>query len=133
MNNKGFTMVELIAVVALIAILSGVTISAVTRQMEKSKRKTYKTHEENLKRATTNYLSTHTELANSSSLIIKAQDLINEGFLEDLNDPVNKDETCNSKSYVIVTAKYDTAESYNINYDSNKICLICNSYKSPGC
>jgi len=135
MNSKGFTMVELIAVVAIITILSGVTIGAVTRQMEKAKRKTYKTHETNLKRATNNFLSKHTELASGSTLRVSAQDLIKEGFLDDMGDPVNKGETCNRDSYVEVTGSYDNSldeHAYNINFDF-KICLICKSYKSAGC
>lgn len=131
-NSKGFTLVEVLAVIAILGILSGITISAVTRLVTSSKKKTYKNFEDNLKKASNNYLIRHNELAEEQNLKLDAQTLIDEGFLENLTDPVNKKEDCNKKSYVIVTGKRENDSDYNINYTYD-ICLMCPSYHSPKC
>lgn len=131
-NNKGFTLVEVIAVIAIISILTGVTITAVTRYMQTSKKKTYKNYESNLKKAAANYMTSHPELiAGDVNLTLKVDTLIEEGFLEEMTDPIDKNKDC-SESYVMVDGKRE-ANQYNIDFSNNKICLICPSYSSPGC
>ena len=131
-NNKGFSLVEVIAVIAILGILSGITIMAVTRLTTSSKKKTYKNFEDNLKKASNNYLIGHNELAEEENLKLDAQTLIDEGFLEAMTDPVNKKGNCNKDSYVIITGKRENATDYNISYSYN-VCLICPSYTSPKC
>ncbi len=137
MNEKGFSIVELIAVVAIMLILSGTALIAVTKNINNAKEKTYKNFEDNLKGAATNYLTHHTELSAISNLKLYADDLINEGYLTPLRDPGNSGANCyNSNeakdSYIVVTGKRDTSNSYNLTY-TYKICLICSNYKSIGC
>ena len=141
MNNKGFTMVELLAVVALICVLSGTALLAVTRYVSSAQKKTYKNYESNLKGGAVNYLTTHTELASLSTQKIYATDLIQEGYLEDIEDPVKKGMKCNTSdktkdSYIIVEAKRKNEDDNNFDYNltfTYKVCLICDSYKSSGC
>ncbi len=137
MNNKGFTMVELLAVIALLSIISGTAILAVTRYVSNAQKKTYKNYESNLKGGAVNYLTAHTELATSTNLKIYANDLLKEGYIDTLTDPINKGKTCNNNnkskdSYIIVTGKRETPTSYNLTF-TYKVCLICDSYKSKGC
>lgn len=137
MNNKGFTMVELLAVIALLAILSGTALLAVTRYVSSAQKKTYKNYEANLKGGAVNYLTAHTELSAIENLKIYADDLIKEGYIEKLTDPIDNGKTCNNSnrskdSYIIVTGKRDTPTSYNLTF-TYKVCLICDSYKSSGC
>ncbi len=131
-NNKGFTLVEVIAVIAILSILSGITISAVTKLTTNSKKKTYKNFEDNLKKASNNYLIRHNELAEEENLKLDAQTLIDEGFLENLTDPTNKKESCNEDSYVIISGKRENATDYNITY-SYDVCLKCPNYSSSKC
>lgn len=131
-NNRGFSLVEVIAVIAILGILSGITITAVTRLTTSSRKKTYKNFEDNLKKATNNYLVSHNELAEEENLKLDAQTLIDEGFLEAMVDPIDKKENCNKDSYVIVTGKRENNTDYNISY-SYDICLVCPSYTSSKC
>lgn len=131
MNNKGFSLVELLAVIAIMGILSGMTILAVDKYTSNAKRKTYKNFEDNLKGAAMNYLSSHTELATvSGGQTLNYDTLVKEQFLVVLKDPSNQSKEC-SMSYVKVTGKREN-DSYNISFDY-KVCLICPGYKSVGC
>lgn len=127
-NNKAFTLVEMIAVVALISILSGTAIMSVSNIVNKSKKKTYQNFEKNLKVAATNYIGKHPELVATSSQKLSATKLIDEGYLETMVDPANKSSNCNKNSYVTVYQKRANG-AFNIEM-SYKICLVCSSYKT---
>ncbi len=63
MNNKGFSMVELLATVAILGILSGLAITAVSRILDKAHEEYYKSEEKNLiLAAQTYYNANKTEL-----------------------------------------------------------------------
>lgn len=132
MNNKGFTLVEIIAAIAILSILSGTAVLAVTKYTNKAKKEAYKNYEANLKSAATNYLTTHPEFAFDESLTLSAKTLIEEGLLESMTDPINKDSSCNTNSYVTILGTYDNDNSYNLTYNY-KVCLKCASYTSPAC
>lgn len=141
MNNKGFSMVELLAVIALICVLSGSALLAVTRYTKNAQKKTYKNYEANLKGAAVNYLTTHSELSSIPNQKIYANDLINEGFLETLEDPVKRGRKCNTTdktkdSYIIVRAERNNNSETDFDYNlafTYKVCLKCDSYQTKGC
>ena len=58
-NNKGFTMVELLGVMVILAILSGVAIGAVYIYREKAEQQSYDTMAQSAVRSTENYLMDH--------------------------------------------------------------------------
>ena len=58
-NNKGFTMVELLAAVAILAIISGLAISGVSRILSKAHEEYYKSTEKNLVLAAQSYVQSN--------------------------------------------------------------------------
>lgn len=56
LNNKGFTLVEILATVAIMAILSGVAVAGVTRYLEKTRQKAYEAIENNVYDAASAYI-----------------------------------------------------------------------------
>jgi prepilin-type N-terminal cleavage/methylation domain-containing protein len=58
MNKKGFTLIEVIAVIIIIGVLALVTVPAVARYITSSKNKTYISYEHNLKVAAQNKVTT---------------------------------------------------------------------------
>ena len=57
MNNKGFTLVELLATIAILGILSTVTIVSVTKYYEKSKENAVSAFEKNIVTTLESYVS----------------------------------------------------------------------------
>ena len=109
MNKKGFTMIELMAAITLLGIMSTLAVVSVSKYLNKSKKTVYRDYEDTLKNATTNYFLDHTgllpEINDASGTKVLATTLINEDYLENMKDPTNKSFNCNNNSYVIVTRK----------------------------
>ncbi len=154
MNRKGFSLIELLGAVSILSILMGIAVAAITKYQIRARNSVYQTHEKNLKAAAENYLlDNQGDIPEvNSDYTIDAQTLINNQYLETLNDPVSKNLNCDSKTYVIVKnlsdiengtqtdiKKYydtngDLIESNTKNLDLQyKICLKCSDYISSGC
>ena len=58
------------------------------------------------------------------------EELVCEGYIEDLEDPRESSKTCNLESYAIVKRNNDTNYNMDIEYSA---CLKCSNYKSPAC
>ncbi len=133
-NNKGFTLIELLAVIAIISILAGIGVIQVTKLISSSQKKTYKNFEKNLQVGAKDYFTVHTDLLvpGGDSYTVPGDELHDGGYLDNLIDPVNKEECDYNNSWVETTAKFDTTESFNVTY-TYKVCLVCPNYKSPDC
>ena len=134
MNKKGFTMIELMAAITLLGIMSTLAVVSVSKYLNKSKKTVYRDYEDTLKNATTNYFLDHTgllpEINDASGTKVLATTLINEDYLENMKDPTNKSFNCNNNSYVIVTRKDNVGFNMDLEY---RVCLVCSKYKSSIC
>lgn len=134
MNKKGFTMIELMAAITLLGIMSTLAVVSVSKYLNKSKKTVYRDYEDTLKNATTNYFLDHTgllpEINDVSGTKVLATTLINEDYLENMKDPTNKSFNCNNNSYVIVTRKDNVGFNMDLEY---RVCLVCSKYKSSSC
>lgn len=86
-NNKGFSLVELLAVIAILGILSGLAIMGYTRYIESSEKKALKIFKDSVISATDNYMFDH---PGTSSVTI--QELIDGDYLEKPDNKLFKDE-----------------------------------------
>ena len=155
MNRKGFSLIELLAAVSILSILMGIAIAAITKYQIKTRNSVYETHEKNLKSAAENYLLDNMgeipEKDDAAGLKLDATTLIDNQYLETLNDPVSKNLNCDEETYVIVKNNGDITngtDSIGSYYDANgdlkesntknldleyKICLKCSDYISSEC
>ena len=134
MNKKGFTMVELLAVIIILGILMSLAYMGVSQYLRRARNATYEDFEENIKAGATNYLLDHTGSIPDvgETIVIDVSKLICEGYIEELQDPYSPTTggTCNLNSYAIVTRKADTSSNMMVEYDA---CLSCSNYKSEAC
>lgn len=122
MNNKGFSLVELLAVVAILSILSGIAIGAATRYQEKAKQQGYDTLVESAKLAAENYVMDH-----PSTTSVNFDTLVKEGYLENAIDPGTKNSDCTGTVRVVKGEK-GTASKITQNDYTVDICCVNYTY-----
>lgn len=134
MNKKGFTMIELMAVIIILGILMTLAYMGVTQYLDRTRDATYEDFEKNITAGATNYLIDHSASIPEvgESIVIDVSKLICEGYIENLRDPYNTsvNRTCNLNSYAIVTRESDTASNLRVSYEA---CLSCSNYQSAAC
>lgn len=144
-NKKAFTLVELLAVVVILAIIMGIAAISVNMVLKKGKDGVYKNYESTLKGAAESYLIYDYMYENGDAMPGKNESknvtyiyLRNNNFIDQLKDPNGGN--CDS-SYVTIKRGEDVVvndkfsnEAFSSNYDiSYEVCLICTNYKTPGC
>lgn len=122
MSKKGFTLVELLATIVIIGLISGIATVAYSKLINHSNPLFYKSLEENVELATNDYLLDHrdkTPIGNDSTEI-NLGDLEDENYMEKVIDiDGNK---CTGKIIVFRENKKNRYE----------VCLDCGKYKSSG-
>lgn len=132
MNKKGYTLIELLAVIAILGILMGLAYVGVSSYLRSTTKAVIDDYEKNLKTAATNYLIKNSDMVPdvNQEVVLDAQELKDKGFLEEMMDPRNKNSSCVSGSYVKVVNKGVVSYNRDLEY---KVCLKCRSYKSDVC
>ena len=128
MNEKAFTLAELLGVLVILSIISLIAITSVDRSIKQSRNNTCKTQEKNIiEGAKTYFVDYPNELpttTSSSKNIYIINDLEDGGYIEDnLINPMT-DEEYNSGSYVEVQlVKAGTNQyKYTLKYENEKGC-----------
>ena len=114
MNKKGFSLVEVLGVIVIIAIISGLAVVSFNSMNSSSKLAYYKTLEENIKLAGSEYFNYN--LANEVSI----NKLYEDRYLE--TEVLDYDQKKCTDGYV-----YKIQENGNVNYI---VCLNCINYKT---
>lgn len=121
MKNKGFSLVELLAVIILLGILAVVLIPNMYSHLQDSKDDLYDTQVNVIKEAAESYVADNIDIINCSSIgentEISLSDLQSGGYLkEDFKNPkTNKNFDSNQIVTVICTEKTNS-QTGNINY-----------------
>ena len=136
-DKNGFTLVELLGVIVVIAILSGLAVVSFNGVISSGKKGLYKNYEKTLEGATKNYyIDNISDIpAVSSNARIFYETLLDGKYIDELEDPNGGD--CSS-SYVDVTRGADNGNNFNLTY---KACVVCTSkdnrsniiYKTNNC
>jgi len=143
MNNKGFSLIELLAVIIIIGIVAIIAVPSVSQYINNASDTAYVSYERSMTDAAKsriiecetetdpskkcNLRLPYTTSGEGSFTDITLNTLIQDGFMEAMKDPESND-FCDSRSYVRVTL--DPEHTGNYNY---KACLFCGDYKSVGC
>ena len=132
MNKKGFTLIEVLAVIIIIGIIAIISIPTVSQYIKNAENTTYKSYENSMKEATKNRI-TKCLVDNDSSCVLpedineKRQiyltELIDNGFLDEMKNPETKELCETDVSYVEVKKTGLTDFEY-------VACLYCGDYTS---
>ena len=117
MNNKGFTFIEILAVIVLIGILSSIAIIGVSRYRENAKNKDY----EALARSSYNAMEEYM-MKNPYRKKASLETLENGSFLSNRKDPGTKTTDCSGS--VVVEKEEDGS---NGSMDKNKYTVYYNT------
>ena len=138
MNNKGFTIVELLGVIVLIAILGGLAVYSVNKVIQTSKTGSYKMYEKTILLGVENYLLDFPDKQpiGYAEKTFYLEELISNGYVDKSSGMTDVD--CNNlrnDSYVLVKRSFGGSGKVKYNY---KVCLMCYTgdtevYQSPEC
>lgn len=109
--KKGFTLVELLAVIAILGLIMVIVTPIVTDLITSSKQKAYEEQVKFIENAAMNWSTTHSSDINTDPYYVSVDRLITDGFIDqdELLDPKSK-----QKMNGCVKIKYDSTYS---NYD----------------
>lgn len=135
LKNKGFTLVELLAVIVVIAIVGGIAILSMSIYLSNSKDSVYLNYASTLKTTVEDYLIEDYE--NNGSLLpsvgssseINLNTLITKKRIDELKDPNGG--TCDiNNSKVVIERGEDTGINFNLSYYVTLVCphatVVCN-------
>ena len=131
-NRKGFTLIEIIAVVIIIGIIALIVVPSVSSYIFNTRNSTYKAHEKTMEEAAKS-LTIETINGKDNFLLPREGDhaevflseLVDKEYLDKLKDPSTGEECNEAMSYVII--KNVGSSSYDY-----KSCLYCGSYITEG-
>ena len=132
MNKKGFTVLEVLAVILILGILITLAYMGISKCLNQARSATYEDFEKNIISGVTNYLIDHSgHIPNEGEgLVVDVEKLVCEGYIDDLRDPRKSSKTCNLESYAIVKRNNNTSSNMDIEYSA---CLKCHGYTSMAC
>ena len=130
MNRKGFTLVEMLAVVSILSILSGIAILGVTRYLKSSKDQAYDSIIKSAYSASTNYiLDNNVEIKTGESIDVDFDELIG-NYMDSPIDPNAKNTQCKGK--VTVTKKSSSSSDSVDSIDDYKYVVKLNCEEGSG-
>jgi len=116
-NKKGFTLIEIIAVVVLITVISLIVFLSVTAMIKNNKIKQLKVFSDNLTNAAEVYMTDKKEAFSNFDkvgdiTIITSAEMIKAGYIDkNMDNPTGKDLT---DFYIKATIKEDKSISYEV-------------------
>jgi prepilin-type N-terminal cleavage/methylation domain-containing protein len=149
MKNKGFTLVEMLAIIVILAILAGIVLLNFSSILSSTQDKVFKTYEESMRDSTIEYIVDTGNIPTLSSPLcvrlttLTSHDDVNKSpaYLSKFNNP-NSSDTCDSKSFIFVEVDPENANRNKTDSqghtDNNKkfiykVCLKCDNYTSEDC
>lgn len=132
LNNKGFSLIEILAVVAIMGITSGLAVAAYTGYQDKVQHDSYKAMESAAHAAAQNYIQQYGIVipSNGTKRTITVQTLVNSGLLSKLEDPKAKGATCHDGSYVNVSKQASDKDKLEVY--TYEVVIKCKYYTSSG-
>jgi type IV pilus assembly protein PilA len=99
--KRGFTLVELLAVIVILAVILAIAIPSISNIINSSRLNSFNISSKMLKEATKTYLSVNNiSVTNGTTTQILYSDIKDAGYISNIIDPISKNECINSKVYI---------------------------------
>lgn len=124
MNKKGFTMIELLATIVILSILSIIGIASVNKYVQQSKVRSYKLISESVYEATMNCIiqgKCVPPASTSSKTTYTISELKSYGYLKKVENPGKKNSECTGSVNIFI-ASASSSEYQNYYYQVNLNC-----------
>ena len=143
-NRKGFTLIELIAVVVILGVIALIAVPAVTYYLSGAQNDAYKIAEQNLADAAYNMFadcagvgdlevcSQYSVPDGGNYVTVPASVLIANGYLDPIADPARQGSYCDENNSFAIIMNDATETDFNAKL-SYKACLSCSKYQSTDC
>ena len=149
MKEKGFTLVELLAVIVILSIILAIVVPTYRSYMASSRNRAFKQAENALKTSASDalaqcitnptgevleYCKSHRPPDNQYQCDVAVGDeLVKYNYIDPIADPYHSGKYCDmSKSYVYVSNKTNIDDEDNFDF-VYKVCLVCGDRKSEDC
>ena len=110
-KNKGFTLIEIMAVIVILAVIALIVVPLITGSIKDSKQKLYETQLENIKSGAKSYMI-NLDLPNTKPITITLDDLQKKGLVDkDIKNPIT-DKEFNKCMLIQVNKVSETEEIY---------------------
>lgn len=138
MNKKGFTLTELLAVIAIISLISGIAAISYSLILKNSQNKSFTTYENTMQAevmeimldATLDPSSEYSIPRPNETLTFSLSNMVTKGQIKEFVNPINKSDNCQANSYVSVRRIENATSSDALKY---KVCLICSASNYNNC
>jgi len=125
MNKHGMTLIELLGVIVVLTILSGLVVVSISSVFTTSQNGILNNYEKTMKSSAMNYYADNMdELPNeNSSKKLYLSTLINKKYIDPLKGINELDcKTISNESFIYIRRNSNVGNNYNIDYE---VCLIC--------
>ena len=127
MNRHGFTLVELLATIVIIALLSGIGIIAYNSVIKEASDKAFEAYRESMHGEAIYYVSNNSDKITWQNNTARLS--LNDLKMDPINNPKDKNDLCQNSYVDVVRERYSGSGVLSINYT---VCLICNDYNNDG-
>ena len=139
MNKKGFTVVELLAVIVIISLIAGIATISYTSFVNAARNRVFDSYVDTMHTDTANYLFREFNKVSSSAQVkisdlpvaLKLSDLVNSGVISKINNPSDSSDYCTSTingeySRIVVSVNSNSNGPLSLKYE---VYLVCKSEK----
>lgn len=114
MKNKGFTLIEILGVLVLLAVIASITVPLVNSLINSSKENAKETQEKSFIKAAKNYVADNLYSDCKNSCELSLETLQNEGYLDSGNIKVSGSNKCYDLKNYKITVTYNNKYSYSL-------------------
>ena len=123
MNKKGFTLVELLAVICILGVLGTIGIASTRMYIVQSRKKSYKMMSQSIYEATMNcIIQNKCQAPTTDKVVINTSFLIDNGYIKELKNPISNNEPCKGKITITNESNNIVSEYQKYKYNVELIC-----------